>query len=169
MDKFTQFKQEIEKLHHLLQDEQNGLFSWYQLLNERMIKISQLYYGKSVPEIETNVSQNVEVDDENDYQLEHGNKIWRNKKDQIHRDNDLPAIIRANGTQLWYKKGKWHRDNDKPAVIHADGTQEWYKKGQLHRDNDLPAIICANGDQEWYKEGVDYIPSSTSKKPARKI
>jgi len=135
MDKFTQFKQEIEKLNHLLQDEQSGLFSWHQLLNERMIKINKLYYGKSVPEIETNVSQNVEVDDENDYQLEHGDKIWSNKKGQI------------------------HRDNDKPAIIYSDGTQHWYKNGLRHRDNDLPAIIYADGNQYWYKEGVEYIPS----------
>jgi len=144
MDKFTQFKQEIEKLNHLTQDEQSELFSRHQLLNERMIKINKLYYGKSVPEIETNVSQNVEVDDENDYKLEKGNKTWRNKESQIHRDNDKPAIIYADGTQHWYKEGKHHRDNDKPAIIYSDGSQYWYK------------------------EGVEYIPSSTSKKPARK-
>jgi len=86
MDKFTQFKQEIEKLNHLLQDE-------------------------------------------NDYQLEYGNKTWRNKEGQIHRDNDQPAIISSNGTQLWYKKGKCHRDNDKPAVIYADGAKYWFKEG----------------------------------------
>src|SRR5690349_12346430 len=35
--------------------------------------------------------------------------------------------------------GQLHRDNDLPAVIKANGTQKWYTRGQLHRDNDLPA------------------------------
>ncbi len=27
----------------------------------------------------------------------------------------------------WYVIDNLHRDNDLPARIHADGTQEWYK------------------------------------------
>ncbi len=69
---------------------------------------------------------------------------------QCHRDNDLPAIIYANGTQQWYQHDKLHRDNDLPAIIYADGTQQWYQHGQRHRDNDLPAVIRANGTQQWY-------------------
>ena len=92
--------------------------------------------------------------DENDYKLEYGEKIWRNKKGQIHRNYDLPAIIYANGTQEWYKENKLHRDNDLPAIIDADGTQYWYKDDKRHRDNDKPAAISADGSQFWYKEGL---------------
>jgi hypothetical protein len=70
-----------------------------------------------------------------------------------HRDNDLPAVIHASGTQHWYKNGKQHRDNDLPAVIFASGTQEWHQNGKIHRDNDLPAIIYADGSQEWHQNG----------------
>ncbi len=70
-----------------------------------------------------------------------------------HRNDDLPAIIRANGTQEWHQYGKIHRDNDLPAIIYADGYREWYQYGKCHRDNDLPAVICADGTQEWYQHG----------------
>src|SRR5271170_6044899 len=39
---------------------------------------------------------------------------------KLHRDNDLPAIIYANGTQWWYQRGVYHRDNDLPAIIYSD-------------------------------------------------
>ena len=68
----------------------------------------------------------------------------------MHRDNDQPAVIDADGTQMWFIHDTPHRDNDQPAVIDADGSQEWYIKGelsyqeyyingQLHRDNYQPA------------------------------
>ncbi len=49
---------------------------------------------------------------------------------EIHRDNDLPAVILSNGTQKWFQNGKVHRDNDLPAIIWSDGTQEWYQNGK---------------------------------------
>jgi len=88
--------------------------------------------------------------DENDYQLEDRDKIWRNKNGQLHRDNDKPAVISDNGTQYWYKEGQLHRDHDKPAVIYANGTQEWYKEGKCHRENDLPSVIYLDGKREEY-------------------
>ena len=47
---------------------------------------------------------------------------WRNEAGQLHRDNDLPAVIKyhENGEieyQAWYLNGEAHRDNDKPAEI----------------------------------------------------
>ena len=66
------------------------------------------------------------------------------KNGQLHRDNDLPAVIRSDGTQYWYKNGRLHRDCDLPASIYSDGTHEtqrWYNNGKCHRDGDLPAII----------------------------
>ena len=61
----------------------------------------------------------------------------------------------------WFKDGKLHRDNDQPAEIYADGTRCWYKDGKPHRDNDLPAVIYAIGTQYWYKDGIKYIPNES--------
>ncbi len=47
-------------------------------------------------------------------------KEYRNSKGELHRDNDMPTIIDANGNQLWYQNGKRHRDNDMPAIIDAE-------------------------------------------------
>ena len=82
-----------------------------------------------------------------------GDQIWY-KNGKRHRDNDLPASISLNGNQYWYKNGKQHRDNNLPASIYLNGTQFWYKNGLQHRDNDLPASIWSNGTQHWYKNGI---------------
>lgn len=72
---------------------------------------------------------------------------------KLHRDNDLPAVIRTNGDQEWYQNDQLHRDNDLPAII-QNGDQLWYKHGVIHRDNDLPAFVWANGYQGWYQDGL---------------
>ena len=69
---------------------------------------------------------------------------WINKTDQI---------INIDGNTSWYKNGQLHRDNDLPAVIWNDGSQFWYQYGKRHRDNDLPAVILTNGSQFWYQYG----------------
>ena len=79
--------------------------------------------------------------------------VYYNSNNELHRDNDLPAVIHADGTQYWWVGGRLHRDNDLPAVIHADGSQYWYVNGELHRDNDLPAVIHADGSQKWWVNG----------------
>ena len=112
-----------------------------------------------------------------------GSDILYFKDYKLHRDNDLPAIIRANGTKMWYYEGKKHRENNLPAIIDGDSMEwyyedklhrydndqpavminrpkhgafryEWFKNGLLHRDNDLPAIIDHIGNKEWYYNGV---------------
>jgi hypothetical protein len=30
---------------------------------------------------------------------------------------------------MWFKNGRRHRENDLPAVIDADGTRKWYNRG----------------------------------------
>ena len=87
------------------------------------------------------------------YKNIYGVKFWC-KNGKQHRDNDLPAVILANGDQHWYKNGNLHRDNDLPAVIMANGDQKWFKDGKCHRDNDLPAVIRVNGDQLWFKDEI---------------
>lgn len=74
---------------------------------------------------------------------------------KIHRDNDLPAIIRANGSTCWYNMNKLHRDNDLPAIINED-KKYWYYEGKLHRENNLPAVMHNNGYNIWYIDGVFY-------------
>lgn len=82
-------------------------------------------------------------------------KYWH-KNGRRHRDNDLPAIIRANGDKHWFINGKYHRDNDRPAIVYANGDQYWYQHDKLHRENDKPAVICANGDQYWYINNLQH-------------
>lgn len=49
--------------------------------------------------------------------------VYRNDKNEIHRDNDLPAIILADGTMFWVTNGKLNRTSVNyqqkllPAVI----------------------------------------------------
>ena len=63
-------------------------------------------------------------------------------------------IVRDDkGVSYYNSFGQRHRDDDLPAVIDADGSQEWWVGGRLHRDNDLPAAIWADGRQEWYVNG----------------
>ena len=78
-----------------------------------------------------------------------GDEFWHNVNGKLHRDNDKPAFIDADGTKSWWVNGKRHRDNDQPAIIYADGTKEWWFNDKRHRDNGLPAIILANGTKEW--------------------
>ncbi len=45
-------------------------------------------------------------------------------------------VIDEDGTKRWYKNDELHRDNDQPAVIHTDGTKYWYKNGLGYFPND---------------------------------
>lgn len=81
-----------------------------------------------------------------------GTQFWY-RNNQLHRDNDLPAIVYFTGTQCWYQNGQLQRDNDLPAAIFSDGAQYWYKNNKLHRDNDLPAMVSLDGAQIWYQNG----------------
>ena len=97
-------------------------------------------------------TQNIQLKLLETYENINGDQYWY-KNEEIHRDDDLPAIITSEGDKYWYRNGLPHRDNDLPAVIFVSGTQEWYQNGERHRDNDLPAIIKLNGYQSWYKYG----------------
>ena len=50
---------------------------------------------------------------------------------QLH-NYEAPSII-SYGARQWWQYGELHRDDDLPAVIRSDGTQFWYLHGQLHR------------------------------------
>lgn len=95
-----------------------------------------------------------------------GVKKWIKKgdywsKDWIHRDDDEPAEIWPDGTQIWYKDNKVHREGDKPAKIFSDGSLEWYKNGMRHRDGYQPAIIYPQGKIMEYWEWGHRTGSTT--------
>ena len=64
---------------------------------------------------------------------------------KLHRDDDLPAIVNANGSNQWYQNGKLHRDNDLPAIVWENGSKEWFRHGRRYRKNDLPVIVNEDG------------------------
>lgn len=47
----------------------------------------------------------------------------------MHREGDLPALIKGNGDQLFYRFGKLHRDEGRPAMVCVNGTLKWFVKG----------------------------------------
>lgn len=69
---------------------------------------------------------------------------WRNDLGELHRENDLPALTRSDGTKQWWNNGKLHRDNDKPAIIHSNGIKEWWFNGRPFRKNKKPIIEQPN-------------------------
>ena len=79
------------------------------------------------------------------------------KDGMLHRDFDLPAVVRADGDQEWFRAGTRHRDGDMPAVVRANGHREWFSDGKRHRDGDMPAIMNMNSThQEWYADDILY-------------
>jgi len=145
-----------------------GRSSVLENIHNNVSQLDRLVRGKSEDGSES-------VNDENG-----ARKEWRNVEGLIHRDGDLPAIIRQNGENAYYKNGKRHRDGDLPAILggpdggvtyyknglrHRDGDQPahkdkdaeaHYRNGQLHRDGGLPAVVHANGRKEWYEGGLHH-------------
>ena len=58
---------------------------------------------------------------------------YYNFDDNLHRNNDLPAVIWSDGRQWWYQNGKRHRDNNLPASIYSHGYKEWWVNGGFIR------------------------------------
>lgn len=80
--------------------------------------------------------------------------MYMNEKDELHRDDDQPAVIYPNGTLEWYQNGELHRGGNKPAVIYFDGTRKYYQRGKLHRDGNEPAVLYPSGAMEFFKDGT---------------
>ena len=102
---------------------------------------------------------------------------WFSGKD-LHRDNDLPAVVRIDGggdhRAVWYQHGVVCRDDDKPAKVStgADNkvTEQWYLDGKLGRKGDLPAEIECKADgatiEYWFEQGDrhrDWAPACIGK------
>jgi hypothetical protein len=79
------------------------------------------------------------------------------KNGELHRDNDMPAVIDYRHRVEYYRNGRLHRDGDNPAYI-DNGEVFYYKDGILHRDNDEPAVISRD-ERGYYKNGNQYTPT----------
>lgn len=56
----------------------------------------------------------------------------RNAKDD--NNNSKPAVIKIDGTKIWYRNGVIRRDdNYKPTYIYLGIEKRWYKNGQIVR------------------------------------
>lgn len=50
------------------------------------------------------------------------------------RGNDLPTTVLANGTKIWQNtRGRKHRDGNLPAVQKADGSTEYWRHGRQYQ------------------------------------
>lgn len=81
-----------------------------------------------------------------------GNKFWKDKKGDLHREGDKPAVIWADGRHDHCKHGLLHRDGDKPAVYYPNRERPfmvYYKNNFLHRDGNKPALITENCYEYW--------------------
>jgi|ERR1700722_5796037 len=84
----------------------------------------------------------------------YGNIYYYNDLDEIHRDDDLPAIETKDGGKYWVVNGRYYRVGN-PAVELSSGTKYWYFNNLLHR-NDGPAIEYVNGEKQYWLFNVQY-------------
>jgi len=57
--------------------------------------------------------------------------------------------INTAGDEYHYKNNELHRDDDLPAVILKDGTKKWYINGKLTRNNKQAPILWYDGTIGW--------------------
>jgi hypothetical protein len=73
------------------------------------------------------------------------------------------GTIKSDYYTRYYQNSLLNRDEDLPAIIYADGSKEYYKDGLCHRENNLPAIERVigigykNSQVEFYKNGNYYM------------
>lgn len=92
----------------------------------------ELNINKEVKESEVNEVKEIDYSDSDrkpDDVTSKGTKFWRNEKGELHRGDDKPAVMRADGSKFWFKNGMRHRDDDKPAIEYASGVKYWYENG----------------------------------------
>ncbi len=78
-------------------------------------------------------------------------EVWYQDKEHkiIGRENE-PAIISC-ANKYWIKDNNLHRENDKPAIEYINGEKQWFKDGKLHRETG-PAKICENIEQFYLED-----------------
>lgn len=85
------------------------------------------------------------------FKTEHNGNTYLDGR--LHSFDDKPAIIDERGTKFWYKNGQVHRGNDLPALITVgERLIEWHRHGNIHRDG-KPAVIYGY-TQEWWIDGM---------------
>ena len=90
-----------------------------------------------------------------------GDQFWFTGE-VLHRDDDLPAVVRDDHRHVflsWHKHGNNHRENDDPAVFmqwkhNGEVRQYWYRDDKLHREWALPAVVHSPGVHEWWSPVV---------------
>ncbi len=70
--------------------------------------------------------------------------IYYNSHNQIHRPNDLPAVIKEYSSE-WFKNGKRHRENDKPAIICSEFGDVWFQNNIIYREHYKASFINKKG------------------------
>jgi hypothetical protein len=79
-------------------------------------------------------------------------KITEISNDELLELLTLTVTKSDDATVYTNASGQCHRIHG-PAVIYADGTQMWYRHGNLHRDNG-PAVLWNKGSGQFWKNGV---------------
>ena len=71
-----------------------------------------------------------------------GNKEWRNKNNNLHRE-DGPAVEYSSGTKVWYFNGKRHRFTG-PALVWDNGYVQWWLNDEKINPENHPFCIFRN-------------------------
>ena len=59
---------------------------------------------------------------------------------KLNREDDEPAVERANGDKEWYTDDVRTRTGA-PAITKSDGSEYWYLNGKINRGDDEPAVL----------------------------
>lgn len=91
--------------------------------------------------------------------------VWRDRRGNMHRDNDKPAVVLVSkdneslSRKVWFVHGKHHRENNKPAIVDTiDGYMDWSLHGKPHR-TDGPSYVDlgSSGNKAWSIFGREYF------------
>lgn len=92
-----------------------------------------------------------------------GKMEWYNRGER-HREQGPAVLnfTMCNGVKHfraeWWWKNNLHRDNDEPAVVEDDTYGEYWVHGKLHRGNNLPAIVdVLNKRAEYWTHGINQV------------
>jgi hypothetical protein len=51
------------------------------------------------------------------------------------------ALVTEYGTCFWVQRGRVHRDNNLPAIVFADGRKAWFKDGRHYLTHTPPLTL----------------------------
>ena len=71
--------------------------------------------------------------------------------------SDGPALIYANGREVWMRDGRVHREGG-PADVSPEGGRKWFADGRPHRA-DGPAVESPDGSMRWFADGIERKPT----------